>query len=285
MTKATKRRWMLVALVLGAALCSYVVPQIVALNEARPRTAIGFRETRRDTPALSWLLVVGRRAERTRESDPTPHRNSRIALYERKGETFRKASRDFAIRSTTSNERLPEPTELATNGELNHGFISVPFGFYSLHKGPWRYPGEIGFEISDWNRTDGVIALKVPQVIERVNAAVGETTFTTTVVRSSYDKTGSWLHMSRTKTWSYRDSDGCMSLYKPVGMNGIESDAPAGPYDWDEFLKVLKERNLVETPPHFYVATWAEVGDKDQLKDQLDIKVLNLPEAILAVMK
>lgn len=284
MTLVAKRRAALVVIVLVATIGAKVIPQLLAQREAMPRTAIGYHEEKKKKPVdINWLLVIGRRAERMRESDPTPFRNSRIALYERNGANLRKVSRDFAIRSRTTDQRIPEQGELdSLGGVASSGFVSVPTGFFSLKKGPWRYPGEIGFLISDWNRNDGVIVLKTPQVIEQVRSAEGDTTYTTTVLRSSHDKTGSWLHMTQTQTWSYLDSNGCMNLFKPVGSNGISKNAPSGPYDWDELLKVLEEKKLVDSPPMLYVALWDEVGEGDNLRPMLEIDRLKLPRAIAA---
>ncbi|MEO8207058.1 MAG: hypothetical protein ABI615_12825 [Chthoniobacterales bacterium] len=282
--KPTKRHLVIFAFSIVAIVCAYTIPELVALREAQPRTAIGFVDTTERRYAFDWLLIVGRRAERAAEGDATPHRNSRIALYHRQGLELTKETRDFAIRSTTTDERMPDVGELIqSGGEVTRGFLSVPFGLFSLEKGPWRYPGEIGFKISDWNRADGVITLTQAQILEKITAVnSGDTTFTATVVRSSYDKTGAWLHPTRTQTWSYRDSDGCMNLFKPVGLSGITSNAPDGPYEWDEFLKELSSRNLLIPTPMLLVAPWKDVASGDELKTMITVSHLSLPAAVLA---
>jgi len=279
----TKRCAALGVFVVFAAFSSYALPELIARREALPHTARGVTTPERLDHSLEWLLITGRRSERNFEDDPTPHRNSRIALYRREDSYYVKQTRDFAIRSTTTSKRLPDRAELKrAGGETTCGFVTIPFGLFSLRKGPWRYPGEIGFLISDWNRTDGVIALSEPQVIEKVTFATdGDTTFTKVVVRSSHDKTGSWLHPTRTQTWSYRDSDGCMNLYKPVGPEGLPMDAPPGPYEWDLFLEELGAREVLQEPPMLAISPWEAVASGEELSVKISVEALRLPEALV----
>src|SRR5690606_21756358 len=113
------------------------------------------------------LLVIGRREERRALDDPTPHRNSRVALYRREATHSAKAAGDLPIRShSTAMEPLPT-AELATRsrGTVRYGFVSVPLGVFSLRQEPWRDGKTPAFLISDWGGHNGTIMLRETQVI------------------------------------------------------------------------------------------------------------------------
>lgn len=249
------------------------------------------------------LLVVARRPERQGEDDPMPHRNSRVALYRRAEQGWTRAAFPLEIRSeTTAIEPKPHTGEIEVAGERRtNGYASVPFGVFTLEQAPWRDGVTPAFKISDWGRFDGRIGLHSPQVLRQTvvetDPETGETTRMVQVLRSSLDKSGSWIHPTHTRIWSHGDSNGCMNLYRPEqikreGQTETESAPSSGgeeAYPYDIFLSWFSERGLAPGPgpdgdlvplivvPFEYVH---QPGTEDELMTELPPDIFDRARAI-----
>ncbi|MBX3730911.1 MAG: hypothetical protein KF858_17175 [Candidatus Sumerlaeia bacterium] len=264
MTRATAR-W--IALAVGAAMvvAGSMSPRVVGLFHGGPRPLAPVAAEAVAAPAdCAYLLVIGRRPERSAEEEELPHRNSRLALYERDAEGWRKIEGDLPVRSHSTSRREPLAEELnpRTDKSREFGYVSVPVGVFTLAQAPWRDGVTPAFLISDWGRFDGTIGLREPQVIRRATLHApegGEPEIRTEVIRSSIDKTGSWLHPTFTQYWSFGDSNGCINLFRPH-----RAMAGAAPADYDVLLGWLDARGLVpgrESLLPLVIAPFNYVGD------------------------
>lgn len=238
---AARRRLILVSIIVVGGVAAFLAPHLIARLESETTTYGSAKDNRVEEPsvpnACDFILVVGRREERKQLDDPTPHRNSQIALYKKTPEGWKRDTRALPIRSTSTaiNPGI-EPSSQHLESEGIYGYVSIPLGMFSLKQGIWRDGKTRAFLVSDWRSFDGEITLKAPQVI-RARSRSGATT----VIRSSLTKQGSWIHPTWTEKWSHGDSNGCMNLYQP-------KDGGDGSFPYEEFLSWFDERDLIPGP-------------------------------------
>lgn len=245
------------------------VPAVLLLAEAmafrRYDTALVLNAGR-STLANDWAVVIGRRPEQTSPNDPTPYRNSPLALYERsEGELWVKRHGDLMCRSTTTTAQPPAITDRGAVESFSRergtryrwGHVSVPFGRYSLTPTPWR-TGDTALLVSTLHSTGGTIALEEPQVLTCVTIASDEVTGEPVFVPDpemgalvSYVKEWCFIHPSSTGVWSHRDSLGCINLFKRPGEN---------PNDYDTFWGWIEEHGLTREPLALVVAPFEELA-------------------------
>ncbi len=200
----------------------------------------------RDRAEHAYMLLIGRRPERQFLEDPTPHRNSPIALYQRMGKEWQKKTEELLTRSTSTNRHFdPESPKgketLRAKAIREYGYHSVPYGEFSLKLVTWR-DGDPAFLISDLERRDGVIQLRELQEIRTILPTRDtDTPYEIQLKSSGWTKRGAYLHSTYTTTWSYGDSNGCINLYKP---NVAERSAD-GRYDYDVLIKWLIDRQIL----------------------------------------
>jgi hypothetical protein len=201
-------------------------------------------------------VVIARQAERAFEQDAVPHRNSQLAIYLQTSESGSWALQNhiLSVRSNSTSNRadtLPSLSYPDIGASQESGYESVPYGLFGLKETDWKN-GERAFLVSDWGRDDGIIALRVPQVIHKWRAyqdpESGDYLWKKVPEGriSSWDKRRSYFHPSHTRYWSHGDSKGCLNLYKPLPEQMGQPDIPAPPYDWDVFLGWLDELGLRE---------------------------------------
>lgn len=242
------RKWLWTLFLLAGGGAAFILPVLVAQWNSAPMPLgeSGAQLAPFPQPEESeYILVVGRRAERMGIEEPIPHRNSRVALYEAEGGKWRKVASSLPIRSKTTAEAPPPVETFVGSQSRTYGYVSVPFGIFTMEQGVWRDGETTAFRLGDWGRFDGSIGLAAPQVLRRkrrVDTATsgndsGEPHFEETVLRSSLEKRGSWIHPTRTQQWSHGDSHGCMNLFRP-------EDPDHGEYDYDIFLSWFSQRNL-----------------------------------------
>lgn len=197
-----------------------------------------------------FLLIVARRPERMGLDDPIPHRNSRVALYERTKSGWARVTVPLPIRSesTALKRKFPEDagkSEWEKLGSYTYGYASVPLGVFTLSQHPWRDGVTPAFQISDWGRFDGLIGLHSPQVLRSLETTRNLETKafeqSESVIRSSIKKQGSWIHYTHTERWSHGDSNGCMNLYRPTDYAGKD-------FPYADFLSWFRERSLEPGP-------------------------------------
>ncbi len=200
------------------------------------------------TPEQSeWLVIVGRRPERMNLDDPSPHRNSRVALFQRGKADWQRVTASLPIRSHSTAIERPDFQGQPTGTDRLWGYASVPLGLFTMRQAPWRDGVTPAFELADWGRFDGVIGLAETQVLRRstVRMVRGEQGYEReiedTVLRSAMNKNGSWLHPTHTQRWSSGDSHGCMNLFRPENPEGQK-------YDYDQFLAWFSTRGLTPGP-------------------------------------
>jgi hypothetical protein len=283
--KAATIRWIALAVAASAVVAGSLSPRVVGLFLSGPKPL--------DPPAphvllapadCAHLLLIGRRPERNAEAEELPHRNSRLALYERDAEGWRKVEGDLPVRSHSTSRREPlgEELDARTNKSREFGYVSVPIGVFTLAQAPWRDGVTPAFLISDWGRFDGTIGLREPQVIRRATLHTpegGEPEVRIEVIRSSLDKTGSWLHPTFTQYWSFGDSNGCINLFRPH-----RPTSEAAPADYDVMLGWFEARGLTpgrEQLLPLVLAPFDYVGDEATglLHDRLSATFYeNLPD-------
>jgi hypothetical protein len=209
-----------------------------------------------------YVIVVWRQEERTGANDPLPHRNSPVAIYRKSGlpgAGWSSVRTGLVSRSTSTAEREienpPEP-HIVPGDTCSTGYHSVPFGVYCMTETTWK-DGEQCFLLSDWGRSDGIIALRREQTIWRYDAIrddEGNVLWKETgkSAGDSWEKREVYLHPTFTRQWSRGDSHGCINLYKPRSKDAQASGVPSPPYDWDVFLGWLDQlelrENIAEVP-------------------------------------
>lgn len=228
--------------------------------------------------SVEHLVVIGRRPERTHLEDPTPHRNSRIGLYQRGKSAWNLVRGPLPVRSHSTNPNPPifhTREEALRRGSSRYGFQSVPEGVFTMVEIPWRNNNR-AFLISDYGRTDGTITLDAPQVVvsyRAVEDSEAESGWRLDIdeqaQRSSWDKRESALHPTHTQIWSHGDSNGCINLYHPVNPD----DPDFKNSDWMQFLGWLDDAGLrgEGSFPTLVIVPWEVVSGSqpDSLADTL----------------
>ncbi len=261
---------------LGALALAIFLPRLAA--ELQARRAQPARIGLESPEECQWLVVVLRRKERDSESETgIPFRNSLLALYEKDGDAWRKRSRDYLARSTTTSLNPPAPTDEETvvryvqdkKVDYTYGYASVPPGVYRLTRaGSFNPAAEVQsdwFLLSDWNAR-GTILLPEPQIIRHCgveNAAWPEKprvvdlpTSTTTRV-----KVDCYLHGTGTRFWSHRDSKGCINLF----LHPQEREVS----DWGQFTADLKKSGVWDEKAKLGLALIAETATPLDSEDRL----------------
>lgn len=264
----------IVCIVLCVVLCIFVPRYVLTiLFEREPHTLRDDSGSKSIKIFPDYLLIVGRREERSSESDNIPHRNSRIGLYKFRGGKWVKEAAELPIRSRATLRDFSQADCDASTDELfDVGYESVPVGLYNLSETKWRDTERPAYLISDWGRVDGDITLKKPQVIRRIRFSSSSTAFSTEVIRSSVSKKNTFIHSTHTKSWSRRDSDGCMNLYAPKegNLDGTEYG------DFVEWIRKCRSDNTRGVLPALIVVPWSLVAETktDGLREILGQEVI-----------
>lgn len=239
---------------------------------------IGFGGSLATQNAEVYVLLLGRKPEKESSTDTVAFRTSPISLYRWDGVTWNKLTEDLLTRSTSTNITRPsvaEGDDFAGNAfyekkHFEYGFVSVPLGVYSLKQVNWKQSGDIAFELSDFGRIDGQIALPNPQVIRHVdissNGTGGISIEDLKEVSSSWTKEKVFIHPSITKYWSRGDSKGCINLFHPVP--GFAGDKES---DWNKLVKNIETRKIKIENVFLVILPYEEVtSSKENLADKLE---------------
>ncbi len=262
-------------LLLPVAVAALALPRVLVYLESKEEAVLTERIP--EPWEADYMLLIGRKPEKKYESDDLPHRNSPIALYQKRNDAWVKQTEELLCRSTTTNERPPQPKEISSSAEGKRlfGHKSVPPGVYTITEDVWRDGWNRCFLISDWGRTDGSIALSSPQVLR--HASLGRKEHGTPFVKigeveqTYMQKRESYLHPTITQYWSYHDSNGCINLH---GSNDRDSEKE---YDWDRFLDWLDSRSIDPRKPYglpLIITDAAAVIDSEtgKLSEQLPLR-------------
>ena len=228
-----------------------------------------------------WLLYIHRSNEKNFEEDTEhPFRNSPMALYKRiENNNWVKASNDIMTRSTSTSFHAPtkEYQDFLYKQFVNNniktfkfGYRSVPIGFYSLTSDTKDDIRRL--LISEWGFSDGRVILPVPQEIYTLSLDNTETTSTPQlynhgVTARSSVKNKCLIHPTITQSWSYRDTDGCITISHP--QNGYSEAS-----DWDYLTEILQKHHLFDENDGFGLLL------EDCNCDEAEITTCSLPEKI-----
>jgi hypothetical protein len=208
--------------------------------------------------------------ERVSINDPTPFRNSKIALYSYQRGEWIKVEGDLPCRATSTSRNVPDLSEFSHIDEkliYPYGYESVPDGVYSLRLVDWKDGANKAFSISDWGRDDGVISLTRAQEIKLIEIAPSVNGSAESrqlgVANSAWNKRESYLHPTYTEKWSHGDSRGCLNLYKPAVAE------PNVTYDWDRLCIWLNSHRVPVGQLALVVVDVKKLGGNFELPDTL----------------
>jgi len=272
--------------ILVGVVVAFFAPTIIANYEGSPthRTLDKHHVSVESRPISeeTFLVVIGRRPERRHLEDPTDHRNSRLAIYQRGEGSWELVRGPLPVRSHSTLTEPPlfrslEEAHNRPNGRF--GYQSVPLGVFTLVEIPWRNDNR-AFLISDHGRTDGTISLSEPQEIRSytvVNDQEADVGFRLEIaeeaIRSSWVKRESALHPTHTTIWSHGDSQGCINLYQP-NLPDAHPDREGSP--WQQFLGWLDEFKMRGYGHQvvLVIMPWESVSDStgETLGDSLPLK-------------
>lgn len=260
------------SLVLVGSAATFLIPSLLAYQSVSE--AIVLKEI--TLPSLSnqaHSIVIARREERTSEEDQTPFRNSRLGIYANRGDRWELVSTIFDCRSSSTCELRPEdPADFGAKDEgdtFTYGYVSVPFGAYSLKKTRWK-TGDVAFLLSDWGDSSGQIKLREQQILRTVEFYVqdGKLNFRDLPgEKRKWIKRESYLHPTHTKYWSLGDSKGCLNLFKC-------NDNPTGKDDWDIFINQMKNLDMLSSSNLLvlFIVPFNAVEDSSgEMKSELDL--------------
>lgn len=275
-------------LLLAGFVTAIAAPNLIARWQARPAAlGEGARGTVAAFPApqeTEFILLIGRREERMALDDPTPHRNSRIALYRRVANSkdtapvWQRVTDALPVRSHTTALDPPVAGE-SYQADRTYGYASVPLGIFTLEEGPWRDGVTPAFRLSDWGRFNGILGLRETQVLQRITRTEpGSDEFETEIVRTALSKSGSWLHPTHTERWSHGDSHGCINLFQPSEPDGQV-------HDYDVLLSWFEQYGLEPGPGGDLVALvlvpfeWVGEG-QDGLRAMIDGTLIDRAQTV-----